>query len=100
MATFDNLNMPVERWKEACKAACIDGNYRSHNGMTETRDDYFVDGVQWADEHPRKGFVDIDKVCEFLKNNARKYFGVDWSQHEWYFERDQLIKDLHKEMEE
>ena len=48
--------MPVERWKEACKAACCDGNYRSHNGMTETRDDYFVDGVQWADEHPKESW--------------------------------------------
>lgn len=45
--------METERWKEACKAACCDRNYRSHYGLTETRDDYFVDGVQWADEHPK-----------------------------------------------
>ena len=25
-------------------------------GMTETNDDYFVDGVQWADEHPKKSW--------------------------------------------
>lgn len=24
--------------------------------MTETRDDYFVDGVQWADEHPKQSW--------------------------------------------
>ncbi len=49
-----NKKMPVERWKMACEAACYDGNYRSHYGLTETRDDYFVDGVQWADEHPKE----------------------------------------------
>jgi len=46
--------METERWKEACKAACSDRNYRSHYGLTETRDDYFVDGVHWADEHPKQ----------------------------------------------
>jgi hypothetical protein len=44
--------METERWKEACKAACCDRIYRSHYGLTETRDDYFVDGVHWADKHP------------------------------------------------
>ena len=68
MATFDDLNMPIERWKEACKAACIDGNYRSHNGMTETRDDYFVDGVQWADEHPALTWEDMMHIHKHLKD--------------------------------
>ena len=27
---------------------------------------YFVQGAQWADKRPRKGLVDIDKVCHFL----------------------------------
>ena len=25
-----------------------------------------IDGAKWADEHPRKGMVDIDKVCKYL----------------------------------
>lgn len=54
-----NEKMPVERWKEACEAACCDRNYRSHYSLTETRDDYFVDGVQWADEHPKEESVSI-----------------------------------------
>ena len=49
-----NEKMEIERWKEACKAACSDRNYRSYYGLTETIDDYFVDGVQWADENPKQ----------------------------------------------
>ena len=55
-----NEKMSVERWKKACEAACCDSNYRSHYGLTETRDDYFVDGVQWADEHPKEEPVSED----------------------------------------
>ena len=47
-----NDRMAVERWKQACKAGSNQSNYRRERGLTETRDDFFVDGVQWADEHP------------------------------------------------
>ena len=63
-----NERMSKERFAEACKAACSDRNYRSHYGHTETRDDYFVDGVQWADEHPIE-----EPVSEDLEEAARKY---------------------------
>jgi len=42
--------------------------------------------------------VFVEKVCDFLKENASDYFKVDWFQHEWYFERDQLIKCFKKYM--
>lgn len=71
MPVLDNRKMSVERWKEACKAACSDRNYRSHYGFTETRDDYFVDGVQWADEHPEIKEVDLEKEIY----DAEKRFG-------------------------
>lgn len=62
MPALDNGIMPVERWKEACEAASCHANYRKSKGLTETCDDYFVDGVQWADEHPIKAKeVDLDK---------------------------------------
>jgi hypothetical protein len=60
--------MSVERWKKACEAACCDSNYRSHYGLTETRDDYFVDGVQWADEHPKE-----EPVSEELEEAAEEW---------------------------
>jgi len=59
---LDNGDMSVERWKQAVEAASNQRNYRSSKGLTETRDDYFVDGVQWADEHPIKSKeVDLEK---------------------------------------
>lgn len=67
MPALDNGNMPVERWKEACNAASCQANYRKSKGLTETCDDYFVDGVQWADEHPIK-MKDVD-----LEKEARHY---------------------------
>ena len=27
----------------------------------------FIDGVKWADQHPRKGLVDIEKACKKLE---------------------------------
>ena len=61
---LDNGNMPVERWKEACKAASCQNNYRNSHGFTKTCDDYFVDGVQWADEHPYIKEVDLEKEMD------------------------------------
>ena len=26
------------------------------------------EAIDWADEHPKKGLVDIEKVCDYLKN--------------------------------
>jgi len=60
--------MDNERWKQAVEAGSNNRNYRRERGFTETRDDAFVDGVQWADEHPRKGLVDLDNVW----HDARK----------------------------
>ncbi len=32
--------------------------------------DAFEGGAVWADEHPRKGLVDIDKVCKWLEKGG------------------------------
>lgn len=61
---LDNGDMPIERWKQAVEAASNQRNYRSSKGLTETRDDYFVDGVQWADEHPKKEHVSEEWIEE------------------------------------
>jgi len=52
MEALKNERMAVERLKKAVEAGCNQSNYRRERGLTETRDDYFVDGVQWADENP------------------------------------------------
>lgn len=71
MPALDNENMPIKRWKEVCKAASCQANYRKSKGLTETCDDYFVDGVQWADEHPINAKeVDLDEEIErFVKSD-------------------------------
>ena len=59
---MENQKMTKERWEQAVKAGSNDRNYRRERGFTETRDDYFVDGVQWADENPREGLIDVDTL--------------------------------------
>lgn len=27
----------------------------------------FINGAKWADEHPKKGLVGIDRVCEWIR---------------------------------
>ena len=70
---LDNGDMPIERWKQAVEAASHQKSYRSSKGLTETRDDYFVDGVQWADEHPIKQPV-IEGLEEASKNHAAERY--------------------------
>ena len=33
----------------------------------------YVNGAEWADEHPKKGLVNIKNVCKWLKENASGY---------------------------
>lgn len=41
------------RFREAVKAASNFANYRKYHGCTVTHDDFFVDGVIWADKNPK-----------------------------------------------
>ena len=43
----------------------IGGNYGSY---IEGYEEGFIHGAKWADENPKKGLVDIDKVCKYLDN--------------------------------
>ena len=79
MPALDNGIMHVERWKEACEAASCHANYRKSKGLTETCDDYFVDGVQWADEHPIKAKeVGLEKEIELIKGDYEQV-DVAWN---------------------
>ena len=49
----------------------------------------FIAGAEWADEHPRKGLVDIDKACEYIK----EYAPID-------HDCDGFIEDFRKAMED
>ena len=52
MRVLKNDRMAVERWKMAVEAGSNQSNYRRERGLTMTKDDAFLDGVQWADENP------------------------------------------------
>lgn len=67
---MENSKMTKERWEQAVVAGSNDRNYRRERGFTETRDDYFVDGVQWADENPRKGMVDLKAIWHDISEDA------------------------------
>lgn len=45
----------------------------SYEWVGERGDTEFRLGAEWADEHPRKGLVDIDKVCEWMKTNYTEF---------------------------
>ena len=61
----------------------------------------FVDGAKWADEHPRKGLVDIEKACEWIKQNISRYLFNTGKLDEYIPTcSDKLYEDLKKAMEE
>ena len=54
----------------------------------------FVGGAEWADENPRKGLVDIEKVCAFLKDRI-EHDSIDYPMATMH-----LIDDLKRYVEE
>ena len=52
----------------------------------------FTDGAIWADEHPRKGLVDIEKPCEWLGPIFEDFAG--------YYCGQDLLNSFRKAMEE
>ena len=55
----------------------------------------FMAGAQWADQHPKDNLVDIDNVCEFIKNNASYYAYWEWNgdtyEKEVFFDTEKCI---------
>ena len=58
----------------------------------------FVQGALWADEHPRKGLVDIERACEWLKENI--YYRVYKCGDELGFPTAEFLREFRKAMEE
>ena len=59
----------IKRKEEIEQAAIVFQDSPAEDNIN-TIADFFVCGAEWSDEHPRKGLVDIEKVCEWLKENA------------------------------
>lgn len=58
----------------------------------------FIDGAEWADEHPKKGLWDAEKVVKWILENADKHIWYDETENECGI-TDDFIKDLQKAME-
>ena len=103
---LDNGNMPIERWEQAVKAASNQRSYRSSKGLTETRDDYFVDGVQWADEHPKEEPASEDKMTiskEWFDHCKKSWYNEGYIDGEYNRDRqfeESVSEDLEKIVEE
>lgn len=62
----------------------------------------FIDGAKWADEHPREGLWDAEKVTEWLENHAGHYITLENDEEgelQSVFYQKGLIDDLRKAME-
>lgn len=101
VSCLDNGNMPIERWKQAVEAASNQKNYRSSKRLTETCDDYFVDGVQWADEHPKENPVseELEDAADKYSNDYNNYFDVivtEYDGTEHMVDDKMFVKDAFK----
>lgn len=65
-------------------------------GLWNVGEAMFKLGAEWADEHPRKGLVDIEKVCKWLLDNTATY-DIQWLGR---VKVNDMVKDLRKAMEE
>ena len=39
----------------------------------------FTAGAEWADQHQKGNLAELDKVCEWIKNNAAYYAHWEWN---------------------
>ena len=54
--------------EEEIKQAAEEHAKSSLVGSLYYKESSFRQGAEWADEHPRKGLVDIDDVCRYIEN--------------------------------
>lgn len=68
----------------------IEAKYNAYGNVLAEM--FFIRGVEWADEHPKEGLWDKEKVTQWLKENFEHYaynYGID-----------EVIAGLTKAMEE
>jgi hypothetical protein len=60
--------------------------------------EYDEDELEFISNSDKPKMVSLDKICEWIKNNAHKYIYFDEGNTEWY-DNDECIEDLRKEFE-
>lgn len=68
--------------------------------LSITERSVFIAGVDWADQHPRKGLWDSEKVTEWLENHVRDYKYYDCDYQDGNIDVDNLVEGLKKAMED
>lgn len=56
--------------------------------------------ADWADQHPRKGLVDIDKIASFIKYHAQEFVYISTHSGEAKINEFKLVEAMYKAMEE
>jgi hypothetical protein len=77
-----------------------------YDPIADARQESFIEGAEWSDEHPKEGMVSLEDVCKFLDEHL--YTGTstgdyDYGQEYIYSDFDNasdLIFALRKAMEE
>ncbi len=69
--------------------------YYKEKGQGYDRRGWYEDELEFE---PCPKMVSLDKICEWIKNNAHKYIYFDEGNTEWY-DHDECIEDLKKEFE-
>ncbi|MBR5297443.1 MAG: hypothetical protein IKU29_06220 [Parabacteroides sp.] len=66
-----------------------------------------LEGIEWADEHPKEGLVSIDKVYEYLNKNIFQSYTYNAGNKIGYLKvnnkfvsKDSFFENFHKSMEE
>ena len=63
----------------------------------------FIDGAEWADEHPKQGLINIEKACKWLDDN---FMNLIWGRTRSVYAGgnfatvDEMIANFRKAMEE
>jgi len=70
-------------------------SYAVFDSNSKIKEIYDEDELEFE---PGPKMVSLDKICEWIKNNAHKYIYFDEGNTEWY-DHDECIEDLRKKFE-
>lgn len=59
-----------------------------------------IEAAQWADQNPRQGLVDIDKIASFIKYHAQEFVYISTHSGEAKINEFKLVEAMYKAMED
>lgn len=74
------------------------------NGFNDHDKEIFTIGAEWADEHPKEGFIDINKIYEWFYTyfyvHPHDCHVVQYDSDEPFEDIDDFVEQFKKAMEE